>query len=71
MALLTDSERKLLDRLAAEGKATPLLDEELATAKALEGDGFAYPSSRPRGDAFWLARPPPKKPDKKPLGFLE
>ena len=40
MALLTDSERKPFERLAAEGKATRLLDEEPATAKTLEGDGF-------------------------------
>ena len=40
--VLTERERQLLKRLAAEGKATRLLDEELATAKALEADGFLF-----------------------------
>ena len=39
---LTDKERQLLDRLAAEGKATRLLDEELATAKDLEAQGLLF-----------------------------
>jgi len=37
--IFSDSERRLLDRLAAEGKATQMLDEELATAKDLEARG--------------------------------
>ena len=32
----------LFDRLAAEGKATRLLDEELATAKDLEAAGLLF-----------------------------
>jgi len=39
---LTDKERELLDRLAVAGKATRLLDEEFATAKALEADGLIF-----------------------------
>ena len=40
--IFSDSERQLLDRLAAEGKATRLLDEELATAKDLEAAGLLF-----------------------------
>ena len=40
--IFSDSERQLLDRLAAEGKATRLLDEELATAKDLEARGLLF-----------------------------
>ena len=40
--ILSDGERQLLDRLAAEGKATRLLDEELATAKDLEAAGLLF-----------------------------
>ena len=39
---VTEAGRHLLERLAAEGKATRLLDEELATAKALEADGLLF-----------------------------
>ncbi len=42
MKALTDKERDLLDRLAVAGKATRLLDEELATAKALEAVGLIF-----------------------------
>ncbi len=42
MALLTDSERKLLERLATEGKATRLALSELEAAKSLEADGFVF-----------------------------
>ncbi len=36
MAALSKRERQLLDRLAAEGKPTRLLDEELALVRQLE-----------------------------------
>jgi hypothetical protein len=39
---MTDVERKLLERVAAEGKATRLLDEELGFAKTLEADGLLF-----------------------------
>jgi len=37
--IFSDSERQRLERLAAEGKATQLFDEELATALDLETRG--------------------------------
>jgi len=40
--ILSKDERRLLDRLAAEGKATRLLDEDLATAKDLEAVGLLF-----------------------------
>ena len=36
------NERQLLEKMAAEGKATRLLDEDLATAKDLEAAGLAF-----------------------------
>ena len=42
MVALTDSERTLLDRLAAEGKRTRLAAEETLTAKSLESDGLLF-----------------------------
>ena len=40
--MLSDSERQLLDRLAAEGKATRLTLSELEVAKSLEADGTSF-----------------------------
>ena len=42
MVAVTDPERKLLDRLAAEGKATRLTLGELQVAKSLEADGLIF-----------------------------
>ncbi len=39
---MTDAERKLLEKLAAEGKPTRLLDEELALVRRLEADGLIF-----------------------------
>jgi len=39
---MTDGKRQLLERIAVEGKATRLLDQELATAKTLEADGLLF-----------------------------
>src|ERR1041384_7323503 len=39
---MIDRKRELLEKIAAEGKATRLLDEELATAKTLEADGLLF-----------------------------
>ena len=39
---MIDRKRHLLEKIAAEGKATRLLDEELATAKTLEADGLLF-----------------------------
>jgi hypothetical protein len=78
VALLTESERKLLERLAAEGKPTRLAFGELESARSLERDGFVFlvggePRAiiTPKGRHFLAGEQPPKKPEKKPLGFLE
>ena len=42
MVALTESERKLLDRLADEGKPTRLTAEELQTAESLESGGLLF-----------------------------
>ena len=42
MLTLTDPERQLLERLAAEGKATRLYDEDVKVAKSLEGVGLLF-----------------------------
>ena len=42
MVVLTDSERHLLERLAAEGKRTRLALGELQVAKSLEADGLVF-----------------------------
>jgi ribosomal protein S19E (S16A) len=39
---MTDAERKLLERLAAEGKATRLALGEIEAAKSLEADGLVF-----------------------------
>ena len=39
---MINRKRQLLAKIATEGKATPLLDEELETAKALEADGLLF-----------------------------
>jgi hypothetical protein len=41
-AMLNDSERELLDRLAAEGKATRLTLSELEAAKSLDAEGLIF-----------------------------
>ena len=70
--MLTDNERKLLERLAAEGKATRLALGELESAKSLEREGFVFlvggePRAiiTPKGRHFLAGEQPPKKPDKK------
>jgi hypothetical protein len=40
--LFTPNERRLLEKLADEGKATPLLGDELEVAKFLEGSGLIF-----------------------------
>ena len=39
---LTDPERQLLERLAAEGKATRLFESDAPVAKSLEGVGLLF-----------------------------
>ena len=74
---LRDHERRLLDRLAAEGKATRLLNEDLATAKDLDAAGLVFlvgtsavvtPTAR-RLLAELEQKPP--KPPKPPFNLLE
>ncbi len=40
--ILGKDEKQLLERIAAEGKATRLLNDELAPAKDLEADGLLF-----------------------------
>jgi hypothetical protein len=42
MVLLSAGERKLLERLAAEGQPTRLSADEVQIAKSLEGDGLLF-----------------------------
>ena len=80
MGLLEDRERQLLERLAAEGKATRLYESDQPVAKSLEGVGLLfligevepYAVITPKGRRL-LAEPAqkPPKPPKPPLGFLE
>ena len=77
MVALNDSERKLLDRLAAEGRPTRLTLGELEVAKSLEANGLVFMIGdtldaiiTPKGRHALAANEPPKPPSKKPLGFL-
>ena len=80
MGPLEDRERHLLERLAAEGKATKLYVEDLPTAKSLEGVGLLflvgavepYAVITPKGRrllAILEGKPP--KPSKPPFGFMD
>ena len=40
MVMLSERERKLLERLAGEGKPTRLIADEIQIAKSLENDGL-------------------------------
>jgi hypothetical protein len=83
MVALGDRERQLLERLAAEGKATRLLVEDMRLAKWLETEGFvflvratpdqdaAYAIITPKGRHILASPEQPKKPGKPPFGFLE
>jgi hypothetical protein len=73
---LTDPQRQLLDRLAAEGKAARLYESDMPGAKSLEGVGLLfligevepYAVITPKGRR--LIAEPPRRP-KPPVGFLE
>ncbi len=77
MTLLTDSERKLLERLAAEGKATRLALGEKEAAKSLEGDGFVFMVSgtaaiiTPKGRRLLAGEEKKPKRGKPPSSLLE
>jgi hypothetical protein len=77
MVVSTDSERELLERLAAEGKRTRLTLGELQVAKSLEADGLVFMVANtldavitPKGRHI-LADPGQPKPSKKPFGYLD
>jgi hypothetical protein len=80
MFSLTEPERQLLERLAAQGKSTRLYESDMPVAKSLEGVGLLfligetepYAVITPKGRRLLaeLARKPPKPP-KPPVGFLE
>ena len=77
MVVLTEGERQLLERLAAEGKRTRLTLGELQVAKSLEADGLVF-MIRDTLDAVitakgrhTLADPERPKPSKKPFGYLD
>jgi hypothetical protein len=74
---VTDQERQLLERLAAEGKPTRLVEEELQVAKSLEADGLVFLIRNtldavitPKGRHLLAGPARPPKPGKKPFGFL-
>jgi hypothetical protein len=78
MVAMTEQERQLLERLAAEGKPTRLTTEEIEVAKSLETDRLlfvvrdVYAVITPKGRHVLVGEEPPKKPDKKPpFGYLE
>jgi hypothetical protein len=77
---VTDDERQLLDRLAAEGKATRLYEDDLHVALSLKTSGMLfligedepYAVITPKGRQMLAdleCKPP--KPPKPPLGFLD
>ena len=80
MPHLTADERRLLERLGAEGKAVELMSGEISAAKSLEtadlvflvpdGSGKAIITPKGRRLLAQLARKPPKPP-KPPVGFLD
>ncbi len=80
MGPLEDHERQLLERLAAEGKATKLYVEDLPVAKKLVSAGLLflvgavepYAVITPKGRrllAILEGKPP--KPPKSPFGFVD
>ena len=78
--ILTDPERQLLGRLAAEGKSTRLYEADVPVAKSLEGVGLLfligevepYAVITPKGRRLLaeLDQKPPKRP-KPPFGFMD
>jgi hypothetical protein len=86
MVTLTEPERHLLERLAAEGKATRLALGELEVAKSLERDGLVFmirdtldaiitPKGRHLLAGIEIGARPGKEigggPAKKPFGFMD
>ena len=78
MVVLTEIERKLLERLAAIGKATQLAAQDLQIAKPLESDGLvfmirdtAHAIITPKGRHVLADREMSAQPAKKPFGFMD
>jgi hypothetical protein len=83
MVAIGDRERQLLEKLAAEGKATRLLAEDMQLAKWLGKDSFVFlvratPDQgaasviiTPKGRHILANPEQPKKFGKPPFGFLE
>jgi hypothetical protein len=74
---LNDRERQLLEKLAAEGKATQLMDEDLLIAKALEEAELVFVIRdtldaiiTPKGRRLLADLERKRKPGTRPLGFL-
>jgi hypothetical protein len=78
MVVLTESERKLLERLAAIGKATQLTAQDLQIAKPLESGGLVFMIRdtanaiiTPKGRHVLAGREMSARPAKKPFGFMD
>jgi hypothetical protein len=77
MVIVTEPERQLLEMLAAEGKPTRLLSEDLQVAKSLESTGLIFMVRNtgcaiitPKGRRYLADLERKAKPTKPPLGFL-
>jgi hypothetical protein len=76
---MSPEERQLLERLANEGKAVALRDEDLALAKVLEADGFLFMIGfghvgaviTPKGRRQLIELEHAKTNARKPIGFLD
>ena len=77
MGPLEDRERQLLERLAAEGKATKLYVEDLPVAKSLVSAGLLVktsctPLSPPKDAACWQSLSESRQsPPNQPIGFMD
>jgi hypothetical protein len=76
--ILSEPERQLLEKLAAEGKPTRLSADELQTARSLETVGVVFMIKNttdaiitPKGRNVLARKGLGTKPPKRPLGFLE
>ena len=78
MVVFSESERKLLERLAVEGKPTLLTTEDLQIAGSLEADGLIFMIRNtldaiitPKGRHVLAGIEIGARPGKKPFGFFE
>jgi hypothetical protein len=76
---VTDHERQLLEKLAAEGKSTRLYDDDLQVAKSLRTSGLLfligedepYAVITPKGRRMLADGQKKPRAAKPPLGFLD